>query len=97
MMLWGTMPTDPAGKVGRLRLFTYVSVANILQISFFTGQLKPSDPLLPGSHRALVSETIFQTMQATLNVRSRKPGPQRIAPVPAGRCPAMFGTSRWAE
>jgi DNA invertase Pin-like site-specific DNA recombinase len=58
---------DPQGNlIAEPRLFTLASVRGILHNPFYTGKVKHQDQLLPGAHEALVSEGLFQTVQAAL-------------------------------
>ncbi|MFQ6028746.1 MAG: recombinase family protein [Dehalococcoidia bacterium] len=52
------------------RFFTTASVRGVLHNPFFMGKVKHHDQLLPGVHEAVVSEGLFQTVQATLKKNS---------------------------
>jgi DNA invertase Pin-like site-specific DNA recombinase len=62
---------DPQGNlIAEPRLFTVASVRGLLHNPFYTGKVKHQDQLLPGAHEALVSEGLFNTIQAALKRNS---------------------------
>jgi DNA invertase Pin-like site-specific DNA recombinase len=62
---------DGNGNIaGGPRLFTVASVRGILHNPFYTGQVKHGDRLLPGAHDPLVSQNLFQAVQAALKRNS---------------------------
>ncbi|MFQ6029037.1 MAG: recombinase family protein [Dehalococcoidia bacterium] len=52
------------------RFFTTASIRGLLHNPFFMGRVKHHDQLLPGVHESLVSEGLFQTVQATMKKNS---------------------------
>ena len=54
------------------RLFIVASLRGILHNPFYKGQVKHRDELLPGVHEAIVSEDLFQVVQATMKRNSGK-------------------------
>ena len=76
------LPDGNGGLVAGPRLFTNASVRHILHNAFYTGRVRHLDQLLPGTHEALVSEEVFQTVQETMKANSGRsrtlhPRPQR--------------------
>ena len=58
------------------------SVRGILHNGFYTGRVKHQDQLLPGVHEALISESLFQTVQSAMKRNSGRsetlhPRPER--------------------
>ena len=52
------------------RLFTTASVRGILHNPFYTGQVSYKGKLMPGAHKPLVSQELFDTVQAMLKKNS---------------------------
>ena len=52
------------------RLFTTASVRGILHNPFYTGQVSYKGKLLPGAHEPLVTQELFETVQAMLKKNS---------------------------
>jgi DNA invertase Pin-like site-specific DNA recombinase len=72
---------DPQGNLtAEPRLFTTASVRGILHNPFYTGKVKHHDQLLPGAHDALVSESLFQTVQAALKKNSGRSETLKLHP-----------------
>ncbi|MBI2859184.1 MAG: recombinase family protein [Chloroflexi bacterium] len=75
--------TDVAGNlVSGPRLFTTASVRGILHNPFYAGKVAYKGKLLPGLHEALVSQEVFDLVQATLKKNSGRsmtlrPRPER--------------------
>jgi len=68
--------------VGGPRLFTTASIRVILHNAFYAGRVQHGKELLPGSHEALTSQAIFDTVQVTMKAHSGRsrtfqPHPQR--------------------
>ncbi|MFQ6026165.1 MAG: recombinase family protein [Dehalococcoidia bacterium] len=59
-----------SGAEAEPRFFTTASIRGILHNPFFMGKVKHHDQFLPGVHEAVVSEGLFQTVQATLKKNS---------------------------
>jgi site-specific DNA recombinase len=64
------------------RLFTVASIRGILHNPFYLGKVKHHEQLLPGVHQALISESLFHTVQITLKKNSGRsetlhPRPER--------------------
>ena len=64
------------------RLFTNASVRVILHNVFYAGKLRHRDQVLPGCHKSLVSEDLYQAVQAALKQNSGRsetlhPRPER--------------------
>ena len=58
------------GKAAGSRMFTTASIRGILHNPFYVGKIKHHEQLLPGSHEALVTEDVFQTVQITMKRNS---------------------------
>ena len=64
------------------RLFTVSSIRGILHNSFHIGMVRHKDQLLPGAHEPLVSQGLFDTVQAAMKRNCGRsstlhPGPER--------------------
>ena len=59
------LPDRNGGYVPGPRMFTSASIRGILHNPFYTGKVRHKEQLYPGSHEALVSEELFQTVQVT--------------------------------
>ena len=59
------LPDGNGGYVPGPRMFTSASIRGILHNPFYTGKVRHKEQLYPGSHEALVSEELFQTVQVT--------------------------------
>ena len=53
---------EDRNQAAESRLFTTASVRGILHNPFYAGKIKHKDQLLPGTHEALVSEDVFQSV-----------------------------------
>ena len=84
------------------KLFTVASVRGILHNPFYTGKIKHRGEIMPGVHDSLISEELFDTVQATLkknNSRSEtlNPRPERHYLLKGIiRC-AYCGMPMWAQ
>ena len=84
------------------RLFTTASVRGILHSAFYTGQVKHKGQLLPGVHEPLVTQSLFNTVQANLTKNSGRsrtlhPRPEREYLLKGIiRC-AHCGQSMWSQ
>ncbi len=77
-----SLPDAEGILVSGPRLFTTASVRGILHNPFYAGKIQYQGKLLPGAHEALVSQEVFNLVQATLkknNGRSETlhPHPER--------------------
>ncbi|MCP4623467.1 MAG: recombinase family protein, partial [bacterium] len=76
------MPDAEGNLVEGSRLFTTASVRGILHNPFYTGKIKHKGNLMPGAHQAVISEGIFDLVQAALKKNSGRsetlqPHPER--------------------
>jgi len=63
-------PDASGNLVSGSRLFTTASVRGILHNPFYTGKVVYRQKPLPGSHEALISEEVFEAVQAALKKNS---------------------------
>ena len=93
---------DQGNLMAEPRRFTTASVRGILHNPFYMGQLKHKDELLPGLHAPLVTQNLFDAVQATLRYNSGRSS--TLSPRPAReyllkgiiRC-ANCGLPMWAQ
>jgi len=76
------LPDQYGHLVGGPRLFTTASVRGILHNPFYTGQVSYKGRLLAGAHQPLVTQELFDTVQAALKKNSGRsetlqPRPER--------------------
>ena len=64
------LPDAEGNLVAEPRSFTTASVRGILHNAFYTGKVKHKKELHPGQHEAIVSEELFQQVEATLRKNS---------------------------
>ena len=64
------LPDGNGGTAARPRLFTNSSVRGILHHPFFAGMLKHNGQLLPGVHEPLVTQGLFDVVEAALKKNS---------------------------
>ncbi len=62
------------------RLFTTASVRGILHNPFYTGKVSYHGKLLPGLHKALVAQDIFETVQTTMKKNSGRSETLQLRP-----------------
>ena len=84
------------------KLFTTASVRGILHNPFFMGQVRHRKELLPGPHEGLVSEDVFQAVQAAMKRNSGRsetlhPRPEREYLLKGLIKCAYCGMSLWAQ
>ena len=84
------------------KLFTTASVRGILHNPFFMGQVRHRKELLPGPHEGLVSEDVFQAVQAAMKRKSGRsetlhPRPEREYLLKGLIKCAYCGMSLWAQ
>ena len=67
-------------RVQEARHFTTASIRGILHNRFYTGKIRHGNELLPGVHQALVSDDVFDTVQAAMKRNSGRSETLRARP-----------------
>ena len=74
------MPGPDGNLTAGPRLFTTASVRGILHNHFYAGKITHRDKLLPGIHQALISESLFETVQMMLKKNSGRSETLQVRP-----------------
>ena len=74
------LPNAEGKLVAEPRLFTNASVRGILHNPFYTGIVRHGEQLYPGQHEALISEELFETVQAATRKNSGRSNTLRTDP-----------------
>ncbi len=77
-----SLPDGTGATTSGPKLFTTASVRGILHNPFYMGKVRHRNECLPGAHEALVSEDVFQGVQAAMRRNSGRsktlsPRPER--------------------
>ena len=97
-----SFPDADGNLISGPRLFTTASIRGILHNPFYAGKVTYKEKLLPGAHQALVSQDVFDLVQANLKKNSGRsetlnPSPQRQYLLKGLiRC-AYCGMPMWAQ
>ena len=95
-------PNGDGNAIAEPRLFTNASVRVILHNPIYAGKIRHLDELLPGAHEPLISEELYQAVQAALKRNSGRsetlqPRPEREyllkGPIKCAHC----GLPMWAQ